>query len=57
MLHEVNHSTQTEILELLDEQVRCPNKTNEDDVDFASLVRDLDKAIIQMQINFLEGRI
>lgn len=56
MLHDVNNKT--EILELLDQELRCDDEDLKDHISFkASLVRDLDKAIIQMQMSFLEGRI
>lgn len=57
MLHDVK-ANQNEILELLNEELRCVNEALNEQMNFnASLVRDLDNAIIQMQMNFLEGRI
>lgn len=58
MSYEVNskHEKQTEIMELLHEDLRCGTKTLEDNTTF-TLERDLDNAIIQMQMNFLAGRI
>ncbi len=59
MSQDVNNKLckQNEILELLNEELRAANDAI-DDQDFnANLVRDLDQAIIQMQMSFLEGRI
>ncbi len=60
MLHDVKNTVanKNEILELLDEELRCSNEALNAQLTFnASLVRDLDNAVIQMQMNFLEGRI
>lgn len=49
---------QNEILELLNEELCNPKQALDDDAAFAAcLLRDLDNAIIQMQMSYLEGRI
>lgn len=60
MLHDVNNNLekQTEILELLQDDLRNTKQVLEQQTTFSDcLERDLDNAIIQMQMNFLEGRI
>ncbi|HSX20326.1 MAG TPA: hypothetical protein VLG38_04295 [Gammaproteobacteria bacterium] len=57
MSYEVNskREKQTEIMELLHEDLICGTKKLEEATTF-TLERDLDNAIIQMQMHFLAGR-
>lgn len=48
---------QNEIMELLQEGFCNSNQMLEQDAAYACLMQDLDNAIIQMQLNYLEGRI
>ena len=48
---------QNEIIELLNNELRKSDQALEESAEYACLVRDLDNAIIQMQVNYLQGRI
>jgi hypothetical protein len=52
-----NVEKQNEIMELLHEGLRNSNRTLHDDSEYELLVQDLNNTIIQMQMNYLEGRI
>lgn len=52
-----NVEKQNEIMELLHEELRNSDRTLADDSAYELLVQDLNNAIIQLQMNYLEGRI
>ena len=47
---------QNEIIELLQEELRKSEQALEERAEYACLVRDLDNAVIQMQMDYLQGR-